>query len=212
MRQPFLRAPFSTFVTLVTGLIVLLGYFVDVEALNELRFRFLQWGVILAAVALVLGVLNLLRVHWSRLKESASKAVYSFGFFMGFGLALAVGGLFGIQNSLSRALVDYVIVPIEASLFVVILVTLIYALSRLLQQRPSAFSFVFLATVILSLLGSIPLLGVEVPFLHGDDSLLALATRVLGTAGVRGLLIGVALGSVVTGIRVLFGLDRPYGE
>lgn len=212
MRQSFLRAPFSTFVTLVTGLIVLLGYFVDVGALNELRFRFLQWGVILAAVALVLGVFNLLRVHWSRLKESASKAVYSFVFFMGFGLALAVGGLFGIQNSLSRALVDYVIVPIEASLFVVILVTLIYALSRLLQQRPSAFSFVFLATVILSLLGSIPLLGVEVPFLHGGDSLLALATRVLGTAGVRGLLIGVALGSVVTGIRVLFGLDRPYGE
>ncbi|MCX8062412.1 MAG: hypothetical protein N3D16_07510 [Anaerolineales bacterium] len=212
MKRSFLHSPFSTFVTLVTGLIVLLGYFIDFEMLRELRFRFLQWGVILAAVALMLGVFNLLRVHWSRLRESPAKAVYSFMFFVGFVLSLSVGGLLGIQNSLNRALVDYVIVPIEASLFVVILVTLIYALTRLLQNRLSVFNFVFLATIILSLLSSIPLLGIEIPFLHGRDSLLSLAFRVLGTAGVRGLLLGVALGSVITGIRVLFGLDRPYGE
>jgi len=29
--------------------------------------------------------------------------------------------------------------------------------------------------------------------------------------GARGILIGVALGSLLTGLRVLFGFDRPYG-
>ena len=29
-------------------------------------------------------------------------------------------------------------------------------------------------------------------------------------AGGRGILLGVALGSLVTGLRILFGVDRPY--
>ncbi len=212
MMQSFLRSPFSTLITFITGMVVLLGYFIDVDPLNVLRSRFLQWTVLLAAVALMLGVFNLMRVHWKRLKESSIKAIYSFAFFGGFLLALAVGGLLGVQHSLTRAVIDFVIIPIETSLFVVILVSLVYALTRLLQSRLSAFSFVFLVTVVFSIIGSIPLLGIEIPFLQGGDGILSLMTRVLGTAGVRGLLIGVALGSVLTGIRVLLGLDRPYGE
>ncbi|PWH19877.1 MAG: hypothetical protein DDG59_01565 [Anaerolineae bacterium] len=212
MKPAFLRSPFSTLITLLTGLIVLLGYFLDFEPLREWRFRFLQWAILLAAVALFLGVFNLLRVHWGRLSESPSKAVYSLTFLGGFVSAVLMAGWLGIQHSLTRAVVDYVILPIEASLFVIILVTLLYALTRLLQHRLSVFSFVFLVTVLLSLIASIPLLGIEIPLLHGRDSLFSIALRILGTAGVRGLLIGVALGSVVTGIRVLFGLERPHGD
>jgi len=29
--------------------------------------------------------------------------------------------------------------------------------------------------------------------------------------GARGLLIGIALGTLLTSLRVLFGIDRPYG-
>jgi hypothetical protein len=31
-------------------------------------------------------------------------------------------------------------------------------------------------------------------------------------AGARGLLLGVALGAIATGARVLLGLERPYGD
>jgi hypothetical protein len=31
-------------------------------------------------------------------------------------------------------------------------------------------------------------------------------------AGARGILLGVALGTVATGLRVLLGIDRPYSE
>jgi hypothetical protein len=36
-------------------------------------------------------------------------------------------------------------------------------------------------------------------------------TQVLALGGARGILIGVALGALTTGLRVLFGVDRPYG-
>lgn len=45
MMQSFLRSPFSTLITFITGVVVLLGYFIDVDPLNVLRFRFLQWTV-----------------------------------------------------------------------------------------------------------------------------------------------------------------------
>ncbi|GAB4480103.1 MAG: hypothetical protein Kow0088_21480 [Anaerolineales bacterium] len=208
----FLRAPFSTLVTLITGLVVLLGYFLDIAPLGELRARFLHWGVILAAVALVLGVFNLLRVHWNRFREGTKKALYSFAFFCGFFCAFLAGELLGVQHSLTRAIVDFVVVPIEASLFVIILIALIYALTRLLYNRFTLFNAVFLITVLVSLLGSVPLLGAEIPLLQGRDSLLSFTTRIMGTGGMRGLIIGVALGSIISGIRVLLGMDRPYGE
>jgi len=34
----------------------------------------------------------------------------------------------------------------------------------------------------------------------------------LPIAGGRGILIGMALGALVVGIRVLIGVERPYGE
>ncbi|MCS6906630.1 MAG: hypothetical protein RML93_01960 [Anaerolineales bacterium] len=212
MRQPFLSLSFSTLITFLTGTVVLLGYFTDLPPLDGLRLRFLQWAVLLSAVALLVGVLNLARVHWSRFGEGISKALMSLAFFLGFFVALLAGGLLGIQNTVTRALVDFVIVPIEASLFVVILVVLIYALTRMVRKQLSAFNFAFLATVVLALLGSVPLPATQIPFFQGEDSPISYALRVLGTAGVRGLLIGIALGSAVTGLRVLFGLDRPSGE
>jgi hypothetical protein len=36
--------------------------------------------------------------------------------------------------------------------------------------------------------------------------------EVLGMAGMRGLLLGVVLGTVITAIRVLVGSDRPHSE
>jgi hypothetical protein len=36
-------------------------------------------------------------------------------------------------------------------------------------------------------------------------------TEVLALGGARGILIGVTLGTLTTGLRVIFGADRPYG-
>jgi len=36
--------------------------------------------------------------------------------------------------------------------------------------------------------------------------------QVVASGGARGILLGVALGSIVTGLRVLLAVDRPYGE
>jgi hypothetical protein len=44
------------------------------------------------------------------------------------------------------------------------------------------------------------------------DSVRAWMLQVPASAGARGLLIGIALGSLVTAVRVIIGQDRAYRE
>ncbi len=89
-------------------------------------------------------------------------------------------------------------------------VTLTYAAIRLLRRRLNLLSVIFLITALLTLFGtvSLPFLG-EVPGLSG--LVRPIVSQVFAAAGARGILIGVALGTLATGLRVLFGADRPYG-
>jgi hypothetical protein len=95
-------------------------------------------------------------------------------------------------------------------LLALLAVTLIYASIRLLRRRLNLVSVLFLLTVLLVLISSAPL-----PF-FGNIPILGnlvhpLITQVFATAGVRGILLGVALGTLTTGLRILLGADRPYG-
>jgi hypothetical protein len=90
-----------------------------------------------------------------------------------------------------------------------LVVTLAVASIRLLRRKAGLFTYVFIGTALLVLLGTAPLYGIgEVSFLYQVRTWIA---SVLSVAGARGVLLGVALGTVATGIRILMGVDRPYG-
>jgi hypothetical protein len=44
------------------------------------------------------------------------------------------------------------------------------------------------------------------------ESLTDLINQVLVSAGMRGILIGVALGAIVVALRLLTGIERPYDK
>jgi hypothetical protein len=104
---------------------------------------------------------------------------------------------------------NYIQMPIETSLLAILAVTLAYAGARLLSRRPNGFTILFILIVIFVLLGTTPLIFFgEVRFL---SILRNLIIQVPAVAGARGILLGVALGAIATGIRILLGSDRPYG-
>jgi uncharacterized membrane protein len=68
-------------------------------------------------------------------------------------------------------------------------------------------TFFFVLFAVIVLLGQVPIgiyLWPELPIIK--DWILDVPTL----AGVRGILMGVALGTIATGLRVLIGADRPY--
>ncbi|HEX6304409.1 MAG TPA: hypothetical protein VFZ76_09475 [Anaerolineales bacterium] len=203
-----MRAPVSTAIAIAVGLIVLLGYFLPVDQITTLRVILLDWGVILAAVALLIGIGNLIYVHQQKVAQAQASSVYSMVLLVALVLTLAVVGWFGPTHSNSMWIFNYIQVPIESSLLAILAVLLAYALARLLRRRTDAFSLVFVATTVIILISTAPLLGVEMP---GLGDLRAWITQVPAVAGARGILLGIALGIIATGIRILIGADRPYG-
>ncbi len=192
---------------ILTGLIVLVGYFVP--ALAPVRDMLLTWSIILAGTATLVGVFNLILVHGTKVSKREKGSIYSallliclFGTFV-FGLAL------GPDNPNIRLLVDAVIIPVEATLMALLAVTLLYASIRLLRRRTNVMSIVFILTAVLMLFASATLPFGEIGVLN--DFLRPWFQHVLALGGARGILIGVALGTLTTGLRVLFGADRPYG-
>jgi hypothetical protein len=211
-----MRAPVAAGVAIAFGLLVLAGYLVPAglpgfELLNDIRSVLVGWAVILAGVAALVGILNLFQTHLSRLTAKKNPDYFSLVVVLAFLATLALGiyeRLFSPETPQFQELVLKIQVPIETALMGMLAVTLTFASVRLFQRRKgllagvfmvSALFFLLLGSGLLSPLRDVAVLGL----------LLDLAAK-LPVAGGRGILIGVALGSLTAGLRVLLGADRPY--
>lgn len=195
------------------GFLVLLGYFTDAEILIGVRLLLIQWAVLLAAAALLLGLFNLLNVHWNKVGLQEAGWPYSSLLILSFLITLIMGLLFGPDYQVTLALFQYIQLPVEASLLALLAVTLTLAGFRLLTRRRDLTSLAFMGTALLVLLGTAPWpIGAESFLARATGDLRAWVTQVWAAAGARGILLGVALGAITTGLRVLLASDRPYGD
>jgi hypothetical protein len=211
----------------IPGLIVLSGYLLPTnEMLVGLRHYLVECAVIVAAFAFLLGVFNILRVHGSNIRRREHGWPYSILLLLAMLITVLPPILQGILTARdviqgqvfdsevremlvqsSEAVFRYLISPLGASVAALLVFTLSLAAFRLLRARRNAGTVLFLAIVVLVLLGSTPLLGLGWLAVIRDW-----IVNVPAMAGTRGLLLGVAIGSVITGLRVLLTLDRPYTE
>jgi hypothetical protein len=195
---------------IASGLIVLAGYFLRqmFPPLEQLRLLLTDWAIVIAGAAAMVGILNLVSVQLEKLRARQPGGLYGallvFSLVVTFGLGL----VFGADSIFLRTAMEAIIVPVEASLLAILAVTLVYASVRLLRHRTDLMSILFLAALLLFLFAAVPKPFGPVPFL---DQFILAVMNTLSTGGARGLLIGVALGTLLTSLRVLFGIDRPYG-
>lgn len=196
-------------ITITTGLVILSGYFLDVPILVNLRGTFLNWAVILTAVALLVGIANLLSVHGRKILNHQPGSINSY-FLIGAALfILIVVGFFGPTAPVSMWVFNFIQVPVESSIMALLAVTLTVGMIRMVNRRVNQFSLIFIVTVVILLGGAISFSGFKIPGLIETRSWIS---QVPAVGGMRGILLGVALGILATGVRVLMGVDRPYGD
>ncbi len=210
------KAPIATVFAIAAGLIVLAGYFIEVPVLQAVRTAFLQWGILLAAAAMLVGIGSLLGAHWEKIRTGAKGSAYSALLILAFSGTFLLGiydyieGAWGVaEKSWLQWVFNYVQYPVQTSLMALLAIALLYAAIRMLRSRPNLPAVIFLGTALLVLAGSAPLMGVRLPVI--SDALYPWISRFLALAGARGILLGMALGTLATGLRVLTGIDRPYG-
>jgi hypothetical protein len=194
-------------IAIASGLIVLLGYLYPLETLTQIRVMLTNWAVILAAMAVLVGVANLVLVHLDKIRRAEKNSIYGVLLIVSLLFTLGVGLVLGPNSQFLRIAIDAIIVPVEASLMAILAVTLIYASIRLLRRRADVMTVIFLVVAVLFLIAVMPTPVGPIP----GDFLLLQFLHMFSDGGARGLLIGIALGALLTSLRVLFGIDRPYG-
>lgn len=196
-------------VAVISGIIVLLGYFFPSNGLQNIRQFLLDWVVTLAGVAGLLAILNLVfRVHWKRIREGGNRKGYSFVVILSFMITVAVGIFLGPSSQGFRKVVTAIEVPIESSLMAVLAFTLAISSLKILSRQHNWMGLLFLISVVIFLVLNSGVFSFvsNIPVLKDILS----AFHQIPSAGARGILLGIALGSLVTGIRVLTGSDHPY--
>jgi len=225
----FVAAVIPSAITIFFLAVTLLTYIVP--GLSDFRARLVELAVIVAASAMLLGVVNLLHVHGTNILRRRGW-FYSLVLLLSFVGVLLVA-LFDLVLSLNRVpaatlaqqatsgtamtlVYQYILIPIQASLTALLPFFLAFAAFRTLRMRRTVGStlgaVVFLVTAMVVLLGQLPLSNLP-PLV--SDNLRAARDAIIGVwamAGMRGILLGVALGIVATALRVLVLADRPSSD
>jgi hypothetical protein len=195
----------SLLVAMTAGVIVLIDFFFANPIVGALGTAFKEWAVLLTAFALLLGLANLLRVHLTRIARRDEAGVSYSVVMLAVATGVLVSGLiFGLADGPLPWLFDHVYLPLQSSLFALTAFFLATAAYRALRARS-------IETFLMLVAAGIVFLG-QTPWLSGWTIAKDWLLRVPSEAGVRGILLGVALGTLATGVRLLLGIDRPYSD
>ncbi len=199
-------------IAIAIGLFVLAAVFLANPLLDAIGTYLIDTAIVIATFALFLGLFNVLRVHARKIRERQPGSLYSF-VLIGAMLAVLLIGLPPIPDKPSgpsQPIVWWIFqniqVPIQASLSALLVFFIITAAYRLLRVRNGE-SALMLIVALLVLAGQVTV-GV-VPLLPAIREWIL---DVPAMAGVRGILLGVALGTLLTSIRLALGAERPYSD
>lgn len=152
--------------------------------------------VIVLGLSIVFGIANLLFLHARRMAR---------GWLMSGVLLASFAGAIGwhITRQGEPSLLEAIQLPIESALAALLCVTLVAGGARILAKRSDIWGLLFVLVVVVVLLGSLPLPELA-PVAAFSDWLMRIPVQV----GARAILLGIALGSIVVGVRALLGQDR----
>jgi hypothetical protein len=213
----------------VTGCVMIVAYFIPYA--ESWRDEAGIWFEILAAIAFVLGGVNLFGQHFRKISARQAGWGYSAVTLISF-LATFVAGIFKIgvnaENSdypwsgsyLSEGsavwwLFEYAFNPLKATVFALLAFYVASASFRSFRAK-NAEATLLLVTAFIILLAQTyagTWLTSAVPDEYSALTFPGLKAIILGvfnTAGQRAIMIGIALGVAATSLKILLGVDRSY--
>jgi hypothetical protein len=220
----FLRDPkrlIATLIAGVAGLIVLVDFAGPIGQIDALARLLVNWAALLAALALLVGLLSVAGSHFVRVLRRRPDWGYSVVMLVAMLLIIVSGTVVGIWDDggakiviFPQSLVEQPVrelfrafyQPLAASFLALLAFFGLSAALRALRRRTAdALVIVIVAIVVLALaalpqLAALPLLGDSVGWVR----------EYVALASARGLLLGAALGALVAGVRILLGFDQPF--
>lgn len=194
-------------VTFVAGILFLLDYFVRIPYLSEhVVGHFLDWAIVVAAFALILGAANLIRIHIQKIIKRKKEWYNSLILLVSMLVMAIIPIIWTQQNAVYEYLFNHIFVHLNGTMFALLAFYIASAAYRAFRIRTKEATVLLLAAVVV-MLGRAP---VGAMIWSQFPSYANWLQTVFTAAGMRGIMIGASLGAMVTGLRIIFGIDRSY--
>lgn len=194
-----------TLVAVLSGVIILIGTLIPNSPVAEYRGLLIEWATLLGAFAMLIAYTSVIRANLSAIKEKKPSRISNGIVMVSALLTLLIIVVFGESHPVSTLVFSTILVPGNSALFALTAITLITAGMRIFGTRRDMQSLVFIVSAVITLFAAVPL-GIGL-----IDTLMAWVDTI-ALAGMRGVLIGVILGVILAGIRVIMGFDRSHSQ
>ena len=179
-----------------------------------------DWILIIAAAAIWLGALNLIKVSLDRISKKEKDWFFSVVTIASFLLIVIIGFFFSggraFQDPGTRFdwLYLYIYTPLMATMFALLAFFVASASYRAFRARNTQATILLLAAFVV-MLGRTPFGDwlsqlVHLPNGWGISDLSNIIMNYFNVAGQRAIMIGIALGTVSTSLRIILGIERSY--
>lgn len=202
-----MRKTLPTLAAVLCGLLAFVDFFVPQPQINAVATALFEGVAILAAFALLLGIMNLLGTHLRHIAARDERRGLSAILIIALLATLAIGVALPGSGAL-RWVFEYIYSPLQATMTALLAFFVVSALYRAFRLR-NLDALILLITSLLVLLTQLPFSGalsLYLPFVR------EWILNVPVTAGVRGIILGAALGTIATSLRVLLAVDQPYAS
>ena len=197
-------------IAFVTGVIIVLDYFFKIGSgavsLANLSREIQNWVLIVAAFALGLAAVNLVRIHAGYIRAKKPGWYNSVALIAALAVMTSIGVIKGTNDPLYRYWYTGFLVPVDATIFSLLAFYITSAAYRAFRARNSD-AAILLVTAFVVMLGRAPIGEL---IWKGVPSVTNWIMDYPNMAGQRGIIIGAAIGALALGLRILVGLERSY--
>jgi hypothetical protein len=202
------------------GLAITWAFFSPAPMSRAVNDELLAWGTVFFSVAFLLGISNLVRISLKQISSRHPDWPYKlllllvlFGYLL-IGAA-EIHGWFGIpggENIRRDWIYKRIFMPLQATMFSLLAFYIASAAFRAFRAR-SLEATLLLTAGALVMIGQVPIPSFF-PFADwiGDTSvrLQGFLMAYVNAAGQKAIIMGAALGTLATGLRIVLGIERSY--
>jgi len=216
----FIKKTIPLLIVFVVGVLSLISYYVPHKTSVNFIEMMSKWEIIVSAFAFLLGLISLFFSHYHKITRKTDGWGYSIFVFIGF-FAIIIPAVINHGKSISAAgptslgwAYSNIYTALSGTMFAVLAFYIVSTAYRSFRIKSKQAFVLFVAAFIL-ILGKVPLGQIiwdtVLGWTHaGVADVIDWIMTVPAVAGKRGIMIGIAIGSIVTSFKIIFGIERQY--